>query len=201
MYKRQPDVPLLWFDSFGFSNFEWKKWKRAYSALNQYEAALILYCLKVFKKAELDLQNDLKIITPFRLQSALISTSVTNYLDVKIEIYETQTPAGASTIDRLQGQEYDVVILSLVDDGLQWSIAKVLQDFRRINVGLTRARKKMIVVGSSQLANYEKSKFLYELYYWIGQQGKILGEVPKIHLEEELNAVEKAYLEIFKEAN
>ena len=76
-----------------------------------------------------------------------------------------------------------------------------MQDFRRINVGLTRARKKMIVVGSSQLANYEKSKFLYELYYWIGQQGKILGEVPKIHLEEELNAVEKAYLEIFKEAN
>ena len=35
-----------------------------------------------------------------------------------IDIYETQTPASASTIDRLQGQEYDIVILSLVDDGV-----------------------------------------------------------------------------------
>lgn len=193
-----PDIPIIWFDSFGYSSFEWKKWKRTYSALNKYEAALVLYCVGVFKNAQMNLENDLKIISPFRLQSELISRSVSNYLNIKIDIYETQTPASASTIDRLQGQEYDAVILSLVDDGLSWSISRVLDDFRRINVGITRARKKLIVVGSSQLANSDKSQYLFDLYYWIAKNGKVLGEIPKDQLQREMEAVESAYVEILQ---
>ena len=58
-----------------------------------------------------------------------------------------------STIDAFQGQEADVIILSLVRSNSQGKIG-FLSDYRRMNVALTRAKKKLIVIGdSATLAN------------------------------------------------
>jgi superfamily I DNA and/or RNA helicase len=53
-----------------------------------------------------------------------------------------------NTVDSFQGQEADVVIISLVRSNDENEIG-FLKDYRRMNVALTRARKKLIVIGDS----------------------------------------------------
>tara|TARA_B100000508_G_C11465688_1_gene282155 strand:- start:11056 stop:12873 length:1818 start_codon:yes stop_codon:yes gene_type:complete len=53
-----------------------------------------------------------------------------------------------STIDGFQGQEDDVIIISLVRNNEEGEIG-FLSDYRRMNVAMTRARKKLIVIGDS----------------------------------------------------
>ncbi|KAJ1989417.1 DNA replication endonuclease-helicase Dna2 [Coemansia spiralis] len=52
------------------------------------------------------------------------------------------------TIDRYQGRDADVIILSLVRSNSSQAIGELLRDWHRINVAITRARYKLIVVGS-----------------------------------------------------
>ena len=55
------------------------------------------------------------------------------------------------TIDRFQGDERDIIIFSI---SLSESItSNLLKDKRKINVALSRAKKKLIVVGNWDLAN------------------------------------------------
>ncbi|OAA62627.1 DNA replication helicase [Niveomyces insectorum RCEF 264] len=52
------------------------------------------------------------------------------------------------TADRFQGRDKDVVVLSLVRNNEACSIGDLLKDWRRINVAFTRAKTKLLVVGS-----------------------------------------------------
>jgi DNA replication ATP-dependent helicase Dna2 len=52
------------------------------------------------------------------------------------------------TADRFQGRDKEVVILSLVRSNEQCAIGELLKDWRRINVAFTRAKTKLLVVGS-----------------------------------------------------
>ncbi len=53
-----------------------------------------------------------------------------------------------STIDRYQGRDKSVIILSFVRSNLKGNTGRLLQDKRRLNVALTRAKCKLIMVGS-----------------------------------------------------
>ena len=57
-------------------------------------------------------------------------------------------PLTINTIDGFQGQERDVVYISLVRSNGKGEIG-FLKDYRRMNVAMTRARKKLVVVGDS----------------------------------------------------
>ncbi|MEL6943719.1 MAG: C-terminal helicase domain-containing protein, partial [Bacteroidota bacterium] len=59
-----------------------------------------------------------------------------------------ELPLTVNTIDGFQGQEKDVVYISLVRSNNKGEIG-FLNDYRRMNVAMTRARKKLIVVGDS----------------------------------------------------
>ena len=79
--------------------------------------------------------NDTAFISPYAGQVALAKDLL---------------PAGmrVSTIDSFQGQEKEIIILSLVrsnDDG----VIGFLKDYRRINVAITRAKEKLYVIGDS----------------------------------------------------
>ena len=52
------------------------------------------------------------------------------------------------TIDRFQGRDKSVIVISLVRSNKEGKTGRLLQDFRRLNVAFSRAREKMIVVGS-----------------------------------------------------
>lgn len=62
-----------------------------------------------------------------------------------------------STIDRYQGRDKEVIILSTVRSNASGKVGRLLVDMRRLNVALTRAKSKLIIVGSfSTLSNGSK---------------------------------------------
>lgn len=99
------------------------------------------------KEAEL-LKDRLNELTPYlgNLSLGIISPyrGQVNYLKDSLPEYENNI----NTIDAFQGQERDVIIVSLVrsNDDL---IIGFLKDYRRMNVAMTRARKKLILIGDS----------------------------------------------------
>jgi superfamily I DNA and/or RNA helicase len=74
-----------------------------------------------------------------------------------------------NTIDGFQGQEKDVVFISLVRSNLKGDIG-FLSDYRRMNVAMTRARKQLIIVGDS--ATIGNNKFYAEFLSYCEQVGE-----------------------------
>ncbi|MGM9475611.1 AAA domain-containing protein [Pedobacter sp. GSP4] len=95
------------------------------------------------------------IVSPYKQQVQILNAlirendTLTAYRD-KISV---------NTIDSFQGQERDVVYISLTRSNAEGSIG-FLADTRRMNVAMTRARKKLVVIGDS--STLSKSKFYAE---------------------------------------
>ena len=81
------------------------------------------------------------VITPFRSQLRMLNESLV-LRESKREGLEV------CTIDRFQGRDKSVTIISLVRSNKEGKAGLLLQDFRRLNVAFSRAKKKMIIVGS-----------------------------------------------------
>jgi superfamily I DNA and/or RNA helicase len=78
-------------------------------------------------------------------------------------------PITVDTIDGFQGQERDVVYISLVRSNAKGEIG-FLRDLRRMNVALTRARKKLVVVGDS--ATVGQHAFYADLIDYVSENGR-----------------------------
>ncbi|KAL9189329.1 hypothetical protein ACHAXT_011819, partial [Thalassiosira profunda] len=81
------------------------------------------------------------VITPFRSQLRMLNENLV-LRESKREGLEM------CTIDRFQGRDKSVTIISLVRSNKEGKAGLLLQDFRRLNVAFSRAKKKMIIVGS-----------------------------------------------------
>ena len=68
-----------------------------------------------------------------------------------------------NTVDGFQGQERDIIIISLVRNNDGGEIG-FLRDLRRMNVAMTRARMKLIILGSA--ATMTVHPFYKKLYEW-----------------------------------
>jgi len=53
-----------------------------------------------------------------------------------------------STVDKYQGRDKEAIIVSFVRSNNKGKVGRLLQDIRRVNVAITRAKSKMILVGS-----------------------------------------------------
>ncbi|MCK4848155.1 MAG: AAA family ATPase, partial [Candidatus Heimdallarchaeota archaeon] len=100
--------------------------------VNLGEIQVITELINILLKKGLN-QEDLGIIAPFRGQVAEISRALSSYPKLVVD-----------TIDRFQGSDKEVIILSLCTV----VSPNILEDSRRFNVALTRAKKKMIIVGN-----------------------------------------------------
>jgi len=86
------------------------------------------------------------VITLYRSQLALIKSQLHS-----AEYGLTQNQAEqveAHTTDRFQGRDKDVVLLSCVRSNERNVVGELLKDWRRVNVAVTRARRKLVIVGS-----------------------------------------------------
>lgn len=126
------------------------------SISNPEEAQLLLKHLKLLLK-EYTLTNTTKtkisigIISPYKEQVEHLTQLVA--ADEEINTY--QFPITIKTVDGFQGQERDVIYISLVRCNEQKEIG-FLSDIRRMNVALTRAKKRLVVIGdSATLANHK----------------------------------------------
>jgi superfamily I DNA and/or RNA helicase len=88
------------------------------------------------------------IISPYKEQMLALEDSFNDYLLHKV-------PFKISTIDGFQGQERDVIYISFVRSNDQNEIG-FLKDYRRLNVAISRAKKRMILIGDSSTLSTDK---------------------------------------------
>ena len=76
-----------------------------------------------------------------------------------------------STIDKFQGKDSDFVIISLVRSNLFGAVGELLNDWQRLNVAFTRAKKKLLLVGSERTVlrngSFKKLKDLIDEREWM----------------------------------
>lgn len=142
-------TPLDFIDTAG-CGFEEKLNGNTQSLSNEPEAKLLLdYLTKIYERLEIECTHTVweltvGIISPYKQQVMLMKEMLKNYS--LLMRYGTQI--SVNTIDGFQGQERDIVAISLVRSNERNEIG-FLKDLRRMNVALTRARKKLVVVGDS----------------------------------------------------
>ena len=83
------------------------------------------------------------IISPYRAQVEYLKEMFEADKNIPANIH-----LGVNTIDGFQGQERDVIFISLVRSNARQEIG-FLSDYRRMNVAMTRARKKLVIIGDS----------------------------------------------------
>lgn len=119
----------------------------SFGRINKAEAQLTLdtledYFKKIGKQRILDEHIDVGVISPYRAQ--------VQYLRRLIRKRESFKPyrhsISVNTVDGFQGQERDIILISLVRSNNQGQIG-FLNDLRRMNVAITRARMKLIILG------------------------------------------------------
>ena len=84
------------------------------------------------------------VISPYRHQVEILKEAVQS----SPELQEVIQAVSVNTIDSFQGQERDAVFISMTRSNAESTIG-FLSDVRRMNVAMTRARKKLVVVGDS----------------------------------------------------
>ncbi len=112
-------------------------------------------------------ENDLPsigIISPYREQVLLMQDKFSD--DEKLE--KIKHNISINTIDAFQGQERDIIYISLVRSNDKGEIG-FLSDARRMNVAMTRAKKKLIIIGDS--ATISSHKFFNAFLDYIENNG------------------------------
>jgi superfamily I DNA and/or RNA helicase len=147
------DHPLTWIDTSQIEvgpdepTFKEQFVGESFGRVNKGEADLTLstlqeYFTKIGKQRILDEQIDVGVISPYRAQ--------VQYLRRLVKKRDFFKPfrhlITVNTVDGFQGQERDVVLISLVRSNDDGQIG-FLRDLRRMNVAITRARMKLIILG------------------------------------------------------
>ena len=146
-------------------NFKEQFVGESFGRINKAEAELTLltlaeYFTKIGKQRVLGDSIDVGIISPYRAQ--------VQYLKKLIKKYEFFKPyrrlISVNTVDGFQGQERDVILISLVRSNDEGQIG-FLKDLRRMNVAMTRARMKLIILGNKDTMT--KHPFYKKLWEYV----------------------------------
>ena len=129
------DAPLVMIDTAG-RGFEEETPEGSESKMNPGEAELAAAEVRKLLAAGV-LPQDIAVITPYDGQAQKLRQVLADQPELEID-----------TVDGFQGREKEAVVVSLVRSNELGELGFVA-DIRRINVALTRARKKLIVIGDS----------------------------------------------------
>lgn len=129
------DQPFLFIDTAG-SGYSEEQDEKSLSIRNPEEAQFVINFLNLLLD-QVGQHHSVGIITPYSAQVKYFQ-----------ELVDAEKGIQISTVDGFQGQEKDIIIISCVRSNETGEIG-FLQDTRRMNVALTRARKKLVVVGDS----------------------------------------------------
>lgn len=160
------DTQMMWIDTAecdGKEEFVGENFGR----INRAEAELTLqtlqqYLEKIGKQRILEESIDVGIISPYRAQVQLLRKELR-----KREFFRPYRHLlTVNTVDGFQGQERDIILISLVRSNDGGDIG-FLRDLRRMNVAITRARMKLIILGSSETMT--SHPFYKKLYEYVGQ--------------------------------
>ena len=143
------DEPMMWVDTSATEAYE-QFVGESFGRINKKEAELTLttlrqYFEKIGKGRILEEGIDVGIISPYRAQVQLLRSMIK-----RSEFFRPYRKLiSVNTVDGFQGQERDIVIISLVRSNSNGQIG-FLSDLRRMNVAITRARMKLVIMGNAE---------------------------------------------------
>ena len=158
------DTPITWVNTEEMDCNE-EFIGESYGRINKPEAELTIsqlkeYITKIGRERFLGERIDVGVISPYKAQ--------VQYLRQLIKKYSFFKPyrqlITVNTVDGFQGQERDVILISLVRANEKGEIG-FLGDLRRMNVAITRARMKLIILGNA--ATLTRHSFYKKLYEYI----------------------------------
>jgi len=135
-----PELPLLFLDTVLCSDKEEKQLPGSTSYYNPLEARIVEEIVKDFLMMKVP-EDWIGVITPYDDQVNLLAKSLPG---IRV-----------STVDGFQGREKEIILLSLVRSNPQGEVG-FLKDTRRLNVALTRACSKLVVIGDSATVSREE---------------------------------------------
>ncbi|XP_055531972.1 DNA replication ATP-dependent helicase/nuclease DNA2 isoform X2 [Wyeomyia smithii] len=152
---------------------------------NYCEAAIIFYIIMILLECGIE-SSSIGIIAPFRAQVELLKF----YLQLMEKLYANQKAAPGvkysldievNTVDQYQGKDKDIILYSCTksnnpelptpSEGTTPNEYEILQDSRRLTVAITRAKKKLIIIGDNK--SLEKYTPFKNLFQSIAPAGKI----------------------------
>lgn len=140
------DIPIEWIDTSGEEMHE-EFVGDSFGRINKKEGTLTLetlqhYFERIGKERLLDERINVGIISPYRAQVQYLRRLVS-----RSEYFKPfRRLISVNTVDGFQGQERDIIVISLVRSNQEGQIG-FLRDLRRMNVAITRARMKLIILG------------------------------------------------------
>ena len=158
------DTPIEWVNTEGLDCNE-EFIGENYGRINKSEAELSIeqlkgYITKIGRERILDERIDVGMISPYKAQVQYLRRLVRN--DAFFKPYRQAITI--NTVDGFQGQERDVILISLVRANEEGQIG-FLNDLRRMNVAITRARMKLIILGDA--STLTRHAFYKKLYTYI----------------------------------
>jgi len=124
---------------------------------NPSEVNIVQALVRCFIDCGVD-EHDIGVISPFRAQVEALQFALKDIVPNKPKTLSqglmreySNCGCDISTVDKFQGRDKDVIVLSTVRGSNDRSVGDLLRDWRRVNVALTRSRKKLIIVGSLQI--------------------------------------------------
>lgn len=142
----EDDAPLQFIDTAGCG---YEEVYEGTSISNPEEAQFLVKQVRDYMERLIAVYNkdsfpSIAVISPYRHQVEVLKELVMGNADLQ----EFASAFSVNTIDSFQGQERDAVFISLTRSNADSTIG-FLSDIRRMNVAMTRARKKLVVVGDS----------------------------------------------------
>ncbi|MGL5317252.1 MAG: DEAD/DEAH box helicase family protein, partial [Bacteroidales bacterium] len=165
------DTPLVWIDTKG-GDYKESTLSKGKSLINRSEAALLIsqltnYVENIGKERIIHEQIDFGIISPYKAQAHYLR----HLIKKNSFLRSIRKRISINTVDGFQGQERDVILISLVRTNQSGKIG-FLSDLRRLNVAITRAKMKLFILGNSEtLCNNKFFKYFYE---YIEDRGEII---------------------------
>ncbi|MBR5684967.1 MAG: AAA family ATPase [Muribaculaceae bacterium] len=172
------DAPILWFDTSALNlgederqDFKEQFIGETFGRVNKGEANITISLLQIYfqrvgKQRILDDRIDVGIISPYRAQVQYLKRLIKKRAFFK----PFRHLISVNTVDGFQGQERDVILISLVRANDAGQIG-FLRDLRRMNVAMTRARMKLFILGDAPtLSRHPFYKQLYDYIQKVRQQ-------------------------------
>ena len=141
------DCPITWIDT-DIDNAGEQETRYGHGRINRQEAQLTVdtlaaYLLRIGTERVLEERLDVGLISPYRAQVHYLRALVKHEPRLK----PFRRMISVNTVDGFQGQERDIIVISLVRANEPGQIG-FLRDLRRMNVAITRARMKLLIIGN-----------------------------------------------------
>ena len=160
------DTPMTWIDTAQLNIEAHEELVgETYGRINRAEAHLTIDTLQQYferlgRQRVIDERLDVGIISPYRAQVQLLRRMLRKSAYFK----PLKQLISVNTVDGFQGQERDIIVISLVRANDEGQIG-FLRDLRRMNVAITRARMKLFILGDSNTMT--RHPFYRKLYHYI----------------------------------